>query len=404
MGVRLRRVVRWKNEISGLTLLPTELGLQSQFMASLFATMVGLEVPASGGGTLELKPYAITEVAGARRGGDSIVNDATGDAGFDVKYGVTQNLVADLTVNTDFAQVEADEQQVNLTRFSLFFPEKREFFLENQGTFAFGGAQNSGARGGGTDTPVLFYSREIGLDRGREIPMDVGGRLTGRIGRFTVGFMNVQTGGVDEIGVRGTNFTVARVRRDILRRSNVGVLFTGRSVSKSGAGSSETYGVDGVFSFYDNLNVNTYWAKTATPDAASDDVSYKTGPQLQRRSIWRAGRAPRGRRRLQTRARVSPAGRLRPTVWTIPLQSETGAGRQHSKVDVSGTGRLCARPRRSSRNSREPGAVHGRIRERRHLRPDIHTELRTTEAAISHRPRRDDSCWRIQLWGHAAVV
>ena len=275
-GFVMRRVVRWKNEISGLTLLPTELGLQSQFMASLFATMVGLEVPASGGGTLELKPYAITEVAGARRGGDSIVNDATGDAGFDVKYGVTQNLVADLTVNTDFAQVEADEQQVNLTRFSLFFPEKREFFLENQGTFAFGGAQNSGARGGGTDTPVLFYSREIGLDRGREIPMDVGGRLTGRIGRFTVGFMNVQTGGVDEIGVRGTNFTVARVRRDILRRSNVGVLFTGRSVSKSGAGSSETYGVDGVFSFYDNLNVNTYWAKTATPDAASDDVSYKT--------------------------------------------------------------------------------------------------------------------------------
>ena len=204
------------------------------------------------------------------------MNDATGDLGFDVKYGVTQNLVADLSVNTDFAQVEADEQQVNLTRFSLFFPEKREFFLENQGTFAFGGARSSGARGGGTDTPVLFYSREIGLDRGREIPMDVGGRLTGRIGKFSVGFMNVQTGAVDEIGVRGTNFTVARVRRDILRRSNIGLLYTGRSVSKSGAGSSATYGVDGVFSFYDDLNVNTYWAKTDTPEAATDDVSYKT--------------------------------------------------------------------------------------------------------------------------------
>ena len=274
-GFLVRRVVRWKNEISALTLLPTELGISSQFMSSLFATMVGLEVPASGRGTLELKPYAISEVAGAR-GGDGIVNDATGDVGLDVKYGLTQNLVADLTVNTDFAQVEADEQQINLTRFSLFFPEKREFFLENQGVFGFGGTRSGGPGGGGADTPVMFYSREIGLDRGREIPMDVGGRLTGRMGRFSVGFMNVQTGAVDEIGVRGTNFTVARVRGDILRRSNVGLLYTGRSVSKSGAGSSETYGVDGVFSFYDNLNVNTYWAKTATPDAASDDVSYKT--------------------------------------------------------------------------------------------------------------------------------
>ena len=234
--------------------------------------MVGLEVPASGRGTLELKPYAISEVAGTRSGGDSIVNDATGDLGFDVKYGVTQNLVADLSVNTDFAQVEADEQQVNLTRFSLFFPEKREFFLENQGTFAFGGARSSGARGGGTDTPVLFYSREIGLDRGREIPMDVGGRLTGRIGKFTVGFMYVQTGAIDEIGVRGTNFTVARVRRDILRRSNIGLLYTGRSVSKSGAGSSATYGVDGVFSFYDDLNVNTYWAKTPRTQDGQPDL------------------------------------------------------------------------------------------------------------------------------------
>ena len=275
-GFNVRRVVQWKNEISDLTPLPAARGLGGPFMSSLAATMVGLEVPASGRGTLEFKPYAISEVAGTRSGGDSIVNDATGDLGFDVKYGVTQNLVADLSVNTDFAQVEADEQQVNLTRFSLFFPEKREFFLENQGTFAFGGARSSGARGGGTDTPVLFYSREIGLDRGREIPMDVGGRLTGRIGKFSVGFMNVQTGAVDEIGVRGTNFTVARVRRDILRRSNIGLLYTGRSVSKSGAGSSATYGVDGVFSFYDDLNVNTYWAKTDTPEAATDDVSYKT--------------------------------------------------------------------------------------------------------------------------------
>ena len=114
----------------------------------------------------------------------------------DVKYGITQNLVADLTVNTDFAQVEADEEQVNLTRFNLFFPEKREFFLENQGLFAFGGT-NAGAFGsnstlGGDDkTPVLFYSRRIGLPDGEEVPIIAGGRLTGRVGKVSVGLLNV---------------------------------------------------------------------------------------------------------------------------------------------------------------------------------------------------------------------
>ena len=200
-------------------------------------------------------------------------NDVGGDVGFDAKYGLTQGLVGDLTVNTDFAQVEADTQQVNLTRFSLFFPEKREFFLENQGIFIFGGAQSS--RGGGGTTPVLFYSREIGLSGGQVVPIDVGGRLTGRVGKFRVGVLNIQTGDVPELGSRATNFTVARVRRDILRRSNVGLLFTGRSVSKSGAGSSETYGADGVFSFYNNLNINTYWARTVTPGVRGDDVSYQ---------------------------------------------------------------------------------------------------------------------------------
>ena len=269
-GVNIRRVVRWKNEMSSLTPLPAAGGLTALFMSSLSATLVGLQAPAGSTRTLELKPYAISEVAGT-----PVSNDVTGDLGFDVKYGVTESLVTDLTVNTDFAQVEADEQQVNLTRFSLFFPEKREFFLENQGIFAFGGARSAGIGGAGADTPVLFYSREIGLDRGQEVPMDVGGRLTGRVGRFSVGLMNIQTGAVPEIGALGTNFTVARVRSDILRRSNVGVLFTGRSVSKSGAGSSETYGVDGLFSFYDNLNINTFWSKTETPGRRGDDVSYR---------------------------------------------------------------------------------------------------------------------------------
>ena len=272
-GLNVRRGVRRLNESSYLAPLPAEQGQQGLFMASLAAALVGLEVPDSGR-TLEIKPYVIADLTSDRA--RDISNDPSGDLGLDVKYGVTDGLVADLTVNTDFAQVEADEQQVNLTRFSLFFPEKREFFLENQGIFTFGGA-GAGAFGGGGTMPVLFYSRQIGLSRGQEVPIDVGGRLTGRVGAFSLGVLNIQTDDLPEAGAVATNFSVVRVRRDLLRRSSVGALFTGRSVSTSttGTGSAETYGIDGLFSFYDNLNINTYWAKTTTPGLRQDDLSYR---------------------------------------------------------------------------------------------------------------------------------
>ena len=108
-----------------------------------------------------------------------------------MKYSLTNSLVADLTVRTDFAQVEEDQQQVNLTRFSLFFPEKRDFFLEGQGLFSFGGSQTGGGAGG--LTPVVFYSRRIGLGNNREIPILAGGRVAGRAGKFSVGVLSIQT-------------------------------------------------------------------------------------------------------------------------------------------------------------------------------------------------------------------
>ena len=187
------------------------------------------------------------------------------DAGLDVKAGVTQGLTADLTVNPDFAQVEADERQINLTRFSLFFPEKREFFLENQGTFRFGGAATSGQLAGATDTPVLFYSRRIGLRGGQEAPLHGGGRLTGRAGAFTLGALAIR----ERYG--GPAFTVLRARRDVLRRSSVGAMFTDKSISDTGFGHNQAWGVDGVFGFFDDLTINTHWARTHytdRPDAA----------------------------------------------------------------------------------------------------------------------------------------
>jgi hypothetical protein len=201
-----------------------------------------------------------------------VANDLDGDIGLDVKYGITQNLTADFTYNTDFAQVEADEQQVNLTRFSLFFPEKREFFLENQGLFNFGGVNSNQANN--TDAPVLFYSRRIGLEQNRIVPITAGGRLTGRMGRFTVGLLDMQTDDVGSAGIRSTNFAVARLRRDVLRRSAIGVLATRRAVG-DGGGSAETFGVDGTFAFFTYLTINTYWAKTQTPGIEGDDTSYR---------------------------------------------------------------------------------------------------------------------------------
>ncbi len=272
-GLNVSRRVFWKNELSYVVPMPVSREPGAIFLSSLAATLVGLEAP-QGGTTLEIKPYAITDLTSDRTTTPRISNQLGGDAGLDVKYGVTQNLVADLTLNTDFAQVEADEQQVNLTRFSLFFPEKREFFLENQGVFAFGGG-GTGPFGVNNDTPVLFYSRRIGLNEGREVPMQAGGRLTGRVGRFTVGAMNIRTGDEAATGAVPTNFSVLRIKRDLLRRSSIGAIFTGRSVSTLGPGSSETYGADANFGFHDTVNIDTYWARTETPGSGGDDVSYR---------------------------------------------------------------------------------------------------------------------------------
>jgi hypothetical protein len=203
----------------------------------------------------------------------AVSNDPGGDVGVDVKYGVGHGLTADFTYNTDFAQVEADEQQVNLTRFSLFFPEKRDFFLENSGTFAFGGAGTFGVVAG--DTPTLFYSRRIGLNLGRSVPIEAGGRLTGRMGRFSLGAINIQTNHDAASGAPSTNFSVLRLKRDILRKSNIGILATHRSRGETRPGSNDAVGVDAAFGFFDNLAINSYWSRTRTSGLAGDDVSYR---------------------------------------------------------------------------------------------------------------------------------
>ena len=127
----------------------------------------------------------------------------------DVKYGLTRGLTADFTYRTDFAQVEDDDQQVNLTRFNLFVPEKREFFLEGQGIFAFGGVETAprvGTTFAPVNTPVLFFSRQIGLLGATPVPIDVGGRMTGKAGRYSIGVLDIRTGDEPDVGAEVTNF------------------------------------------------------------------------------------------------------------------------------------------------------------------------------------------------------
>jgi hypothetical protein len=281
-GFQLRRSIRYKNEWTYLNPVPQNLaGPQAFNRISSGGTLVGLDLPPASR-NLELKPYAISRVTTDRLRVPPVTNDFDPDLGGDVKYGVTANLTADFTVNTDFAQVEIDEQQVNLTRFSLFFPEKRDFFLEGRGVFDFArggaGAQGGGFTGGSegsADTPYLFYSRRIGLNRNRVIDITAGGRLTGKVGAYGVGVMNIQTGDEEVSGTRDTNFTVLRVKRDILRRSTVGAMFTNRSLTVNNNGSNQAYGVDAAFSFYQNVNFGAYWARTVTPGVTRDDDSYQ---------------------------------------------------------------------------------------------------------------------------------
>ncbi len=276
-GIQMRRSIRRKNEWAYLSPVPTSMaGPQALNRVSAAGTLVGLDLPPASK-NFELKPYAIGRSETDRLRVPSIANDLSAAFGGDVKYGVTANLTADFTFNTDFAQVEIDEQQVNLTRFSLFFPEKRDFFLEGRGVFDFGGGGGGGGgggMGGPSDTPSLFYSRRIGLNAGRVVPIDAGGRLTGKVGDYGIGVMNIQAGDEAASGTPATNFTVARVKRDILRRSTVGAMFTNRSASVAGPGANQAYGVDGSFSFYQNLTMGAYWARTETEGLTGDNQSY----------------------------------------------------------------------------------------------------------------------------------
>ena len=235
----------------------------------------GIEAPAGLWRTAQLTPYVVGE---AIRRHDVSPGDITaiGDAGGDFKYGVTSGLTLDLTYNTDFAQVEVDDQQINLDRFNLFFPEKRPFFLENAGAFAVGNSAGAVAQDPGQTE--LFFSRRIGIGlEGQAIPIIGGARLSGKVSDdITVGFLNMQTESVDGL-MPANNFTVARLRHDLPNRSSIGGLFVQRQATGRLAGDGDhnrTYAVDGRWGFGQNGLISGFASKTETPGLRDQDHAY----------------------------------------------------------------------------------------------------------------------------------
>jgi hypothetical protein len=283
-GINIRRNVRWKSELSFLSPVEAAYGRGGLNKSSHAATLTGIE-PSTKVQNLDLKAYGLGSLATNRVAQPPVSNDGNGEFGVDAKWALNQSFVADFTFNTDFAQVEDDEQQVNLTRFSLFFPEKRDFFLEGSRVFAFGGAQ-AGARGGNANstnnitgapnnTPILFFSRRIGLEGGSVVPIIGGGRLLGRAGPYQVGAVSMQTD--DVTASARTSFSVLRVSRDLFSRSRVGVIATRRSpTSLVNDAANYAYGADADFIFRTNLQIVGYAAQTqAAGRTAGDDTSYR---------------------------------------------------------------------------------------------------------------------------------
>jgi uncharacterized protein DUF5916/cellulose/xylan binding protein with CBM9 domain len=275
-GINARRWERRINEHSLLSITPpgTPPNNSVQRLANA-ATLVGMEVPPPAR-NIELKPYGVSNLTTNRLSTPPVSNRFDRDIGLDAKYGITSNVTLDLTVNTDFAQVEIDEQQVNLTRFSLFFPEKRDFFLEGQGIFDFANTGNNGFRQ--PDVPIMFFSRRIGLEGGQPVPIRGGARLTGRVSRTSIGLLNIETAerSSTQLGVTpATNFLVARVKQDILRRSSIGIIATRRSPRTGASGSNELVGMDTNWNFFENVQGGTYYVRSSTPGAAGDQSSYR---------------------------------------------------------------------------------------------------------------------------------
>lgn len=271
-GLNLLRRVRRINEDSYWAPLQRR---DAAHRMSKAGTLYGIRgIPAAK--NLTAKPYMVAD----DKSGSTVEEDIAGssaDAGFDIKYGVTPGLTLDLTYNTDFSQVEVDQERVNLTRFPLFFPEQRDFFVENSGKFNFGDQTERGYRQGASLRDfTLFHSRRIGLQGKRPVPILAGSRLSGSVGQWDVGMLDMRTESVD--GLPAENFAVLRLRRKVADGSDVGAMFIDRTaVGGSDAGGNRSYGIDANIHLLRALVLSSYLARTETPGTTGDQTAARIG-------------------------------------------------------------------------------------------------------------------------------
>lgn len=257
-GFNVERSIRRRNENAFWAPIPRQYNL---YRVSRAGVLQGLRVPARRIATVT--PYLL----GSAQRDYEVTPLATkypSEVGLDAKLGLTPSLTFDATYNTDFAQVEVDEQRTNLTRFPLFFPEKRPFFLENAGIFSAGTPQ----------AVELFFSRRIGIDSlNGPVPIVGGGRLTGKAAGLSVGVLQLFTESVPNVQP-ASGYTVGRVTREFGRRSQVGVIGVQRVATNDGADYNRTYGADGRLAISDPLTVDWWAARTETPGRSGRDGAF----------------------------------------------------------------------------------------------------------------------------------
>jgi len=286
-GLNLQRRVRRDNEDSYWAPLQRR---DPSHRMSKAGTLYGIrDIPAVN--NLSAKPYLTADNQSGAALAAGLEGSGLGVGG-DLKYGVTPGLTLDLTVNTDFSQVDVDQEQVNLTRFPIFFPEQRDFFVENSGSFNFGDQTEREYRMGASLRDfTLFHSRAIGLQSGRPVPIVAGGRLSGTVGDWDVGFLDMRTEAAN--GRPGENFAVLRLRRAVGPASDVGAMFVDRTgVGEGGGRVGRSYGVDANIHVLEALVLNSYLARTETPEATGDETAARFGAAWRDRTwdvsgLWR---------------------------------------------------------------------------------------------------------------------
>jgi hypothetical protein len=273
-GFNIWRKVRRDNEESSWSPIPREFTL---YRLSSAGTLTGLQPPA--GRTALLTPYVLGSAQRDYLAGDEDFSYPS-EVGGEAKLQVTQGLTLDLTYNTDFAQVEVDEAQINLTRFPLLFPEKRPFFLENAGYFTVG-----------TREAELFFSRRIGIAEGQIIAIDGGGRVSGRVAGFNLGGLLLHTKAAE--GLQPANaYGVARIAREFPNRSRVGAIFITRDATDRRGHYNHTYGIDGQLGIGEPITISSFVAKTETPGLDGKDHAFHIDGAFLSRE-WRATAAYR---------------------------------------------------------------------------------------------------------------